>query len=59
MSLLRSPPETRFADTGDGFVAYQTFGWGRDLDERGSHELKGSLGSGGSTLSAVCHEPSA
>jgi len=31
MSLLRNPPETRYADTGGGFVAYQTFGRGRDL----------------------------
>jgi len=44
MCLLRNPPETRFADTGGGFVAYQTFGRGRDLDERGSHELKGDPG---------------
>lgn len=44
MSLLRNQPQTRFADTGDRFVAYQTFGRGRDLDERGSHELKGVSG---------------
>jgi class 3 adenylate cyclase/pimeloyl-ACP methyl ester carboxylesterase len=31
MSLLRNPPETHYADTGEGFVAYQTFGQGRDL----------------------------
>ncbi|MCH8128900.1 MAG: adenylate/guanylate cyclase domain-containing protein [Acidobacteria bacterium] len=31
MSLLRNPPETQYADTGEGFVAYQTFGQGRDL----------------------------
>ena len=31
MSLLRNPPETRYADTGEGFVAYQTFGRGPDL----------------------------
>jgi class 3 adenylate cyclase len=31
MSLLRNPPETRYADTGEGFVAYQTFGEGPDL----------------------------
>ena len=31
MSLLRNPPETHYADTGGGFVAYQTFGQGRDL----------------------------
>jgi len=44
MRLLRNPPQTRFADTGDRFVAYQTFGRGRDLDKRGSHELKGVSG---------------
>jgi class 3 adenylate cyclase len=31
MSLLRNPPETKYADTGEGFVAYQTFGRGPDL----------------------------
>ncbi len=31
MSLLRNPPETRYADTGSGYVAYQTFGDGPDL----------------------------
>ena len=31
MSRMRNPPETRFADTGEGFVGYQTFGHGRDL----------------------------
>jgi pimeloyl-ACP methyl ester carboxylesterase len=31
MSLLRNPPETRYADTGEGLVAYQTFGEGPDL----------------------------
>jgi pimeloyl-ACP methyl ester carboxylesterase len=31
MSLLRNPPETHYADTGEGLVAYQTFGEGRDL----------------------------
>ena len=31
MSLLRNPPETHYADTGEGFVAYQTFGQGPDL----------------------------
>jgi class 3 adenylate cyclase/pimeloyl-ACP methyl ester carboxylesterase len=31
MSLLRNPPETHYADTGEGFVAYQTFGEGPDL----------------------------
>ncbi len=44
MSPLRNPSETRFVDTGDGFVAYQTLGRGRDLDERGGHELKGVSG---------------
>jgi class 3 adenylate cyclase len=31
VSLLRNPPATRYADTGEGFIAYQTFGEGRDL----------------------------
>ena len=31
MSLLRNPPQTKYADTGEGFVAYQTFGEGPDL----------------------------
>ena len=31
MSLLRNSPETRYADTGEGLVAYQTFGEGPDL----------------------------
>ncbi|MFQ5968266.1 MAG: adenylate/guanylate cyclase domain-containing protein [Acidimicrobiia bacterium] len=31
MSLLRNRPETHYADTGQGSVAYQTFGRGRDL----------------------------
>jgi len=31
MNLLRNPPETRYADTGEGLVAYQTFGEGPDL----------------------------
>jgi class 3 adenylate cyclase/pimeloyl-ACP methyl ester carboxylesterase len=31
MTLLRNPPETRYADTGEGLVAYQTFGEGPDL----------------------------
>ena len=28
MSLVSEPPETRYADTGEGFVAYQQFGRG-------------------------------
>ena len=28
MNLMHEPPETRYADTGDGFVAYQQFGKG-------------------------------
>ena len=28
MNLVGEPPETRYADTGDGFVAYQRFGHG-------------------------------
>ncbi len=31
MSLFRNPPETHYADTGEGLVAYQTFGDGGDL----------------------------
>lgn len=31
MSLLRNPPETRYADTGEGFIAYQTFGGSSDF----------------------------
>ena len=31
MSLLRNPPETHYADTGEGLVAYQSFGDGPDL----------------------------
>lgn len=31
MSLLHDPPETHYADTGEGLVAYQTFGEGPDL----------------------------
>jgi class 3 adenylate cyclase len=31
MSLLRNPPETHYADTGEGLVAYQTFGEGPHL----------------------------
>ncbi len=31
MSLLRNPPRTNYADTGSGYIAYQTFGEGRDV----------------------------
>ena len=31
MSLLRNPPETQYADSGDGYIAYQTFGEGPDV----------------------------